>query len=91
MVQLRGLSFDLSKVPWNPLIQGCSSRTSFPSRTSVQASIRLRGCLFRMFVANPTAMPEPPLRRTVGMMGRKNLGSISSPSSYCGVTSSKSL
>jgi hypothetical protein len=34
-----------------------------------------------MFDANPTAIPDEPLISTVGIIGKKNFGSIDSPSS----------
>jgi hypothetical protein len=44
-----------------------------------------------MLDAKPTAIPDPPLIKTVGIIGKKNLGSIFSPSSSLYSNNSKSL
>jgi len=43
-----------------------------------------------MLVANPTAIPEDPFKITVGTIGRKKSGSISTPSSILLLRRSKS-
>ena len=56
-----------------------------------QASIISLISLFNILDANPTAIPDPPFIKTVGTIGRKNFGSIFSPSSSLYSNRSKSL
>mgnify|MGYP004134537415 CR=1 FL=1 len=71
-----GLSGCRWNVPLNSSIQGGSGGILFPLRRAKHALITVLGFLFKMLVANPTAIPEDPLRMIVGTMGRKYSGSI---------------
>ena len=56
-----------------------------------QAEIISKGFRFRILEEKPTAIPDDPLIKIVGMIGRKYLGSISTPSSSLYSNNSKSL
>ena len=75
----------------NPFRDGLTSPGFLSASTLTQASIILLISLFRTFDAKPTAIPDEPFNKTVGTIGKKNLGSIDSPSSSLYSRSSKSL
>ena len=85
-----GFCGSLVKVPVNSLNHGDSVFIFFSVRTAKHASITSLGLRLSTFVANPTAIPEDPFKITVGTIGKKYSGSISTPSSTLEVNNSKS-
>jgi len=75
----------------NPFKDGLTSPGFLSPNTLTQASIILLISLLRTLEANPTAIPDEPFNKTAGTIGKKNLGSIDSPSSSLYSNKSKSL
>ena len=67
--------------PVNSFREGLMTPGLFPIKTLPHPSIMLLISLFNTLEAKPTAIPLEPFNNTVGMIGKKYLGSIDSPSS----------
>ena len=73
------------------LFEGLISLIDLPFIRFSHVDIISSGLLFNIFDENPTAIPDDPFIRTVGIIGKKYLGSILVPSSSLYSSNSKSL